>query len=135
MDYKDFVQLIGQANQLMTNNKYLEAEDLLYSLLMSDISDIDKAGLCLKLALVHDRIGSSDEALSWYEKGVAYEQPLCRYEVTLERARYMADLGHCTEAVAIYEELLKQAYVSEAEKDNLRKEIRILLSRAIGQWK
>ena len=135
MDYQDYVQLTEKASQLLASSKYKEAEDVLYSLLMSDVSDVDKANLCLQMAIVHDRTGNSEEVLSWYDKGMGYEQPLCRYAVALEKARYLADLGHCTEAVPIYEELLKQAYVGEAEKDNFRKEIRVLLSRAIGQWK
>ncbi len=135
MDYKDFVQLSGQVNQLLSDNKYKEAGDVLYTLLMSDISDADKAGICIKMAIIQDRIGSSDEALSWFDKSIGYEQPISRYEATLEKAHYLADLGRCTEAIPLLEELVKQTYVSEEKKDILRKEIRVLLSRAIGQWK
>jgi len=135
MNYQDFVRLIKRADDLMASNKYLEAEDALYPFLTSDISDIDKATICSKLAIIHDRTGNSQEVLEWFDKGITYEQLYFRYELAKEKARYLADLGHCMEAVPIYEDLLKQAYVTEAEKEELRKEIKNLLSRAIGQWK
>lgn len=135
MDYTEFVQLMGQANRLLSDNKYKEAGEIFYTLLMSDISDADKAGLCVKMAIIQDRIGSSDEALTWYDKGIGYEQPFCRFEVIMQKSHYLSDLGRAGEAVPMLEELVKQPYVREAEKDTLRKEIRVLLSRAIGQWK
>ncbi len=135
MNYPDFVRITDQICRWMASNKFKEAEDQLYTLLYSDVSDVDKVKLCIQMAIIRDRIGNSDEVLAWFDKGIGYEQPYFRYEATVEKARYLADLGQCMEAVPVYEELIKQPYVSEAEKENFRKEIKVLLSRAIGQWK
>ncbi len=135
MDYQDYIGLKNRVAQLMASNKYKEAEDELYPLLLSDISELDKAEVCVKLAKIHDRTGGADEALSWFDRGIGYEQAYCRYAVTKEKARYITELGHCVEAVSIYEGLLKQLYVTEAEKEDIRKEIKAVLSKAIGQWK
>ncbi len=134
MDYQDFMRMSKEADELITSNKYKEAEDALYPLLLSDISDLDKAVVCVKLARIRDRIGNSDEALSWFDKGINYEQPHFRFMVLQEKAAYLTELGHNMEVVPLYEDLLKQSYVTEAEKDELRKKIKVLLSRAIGQW-
>lgn len=134
MIYQDFVRITDQISRWMATNKFKEAEDQLYTLLMSDISDVDKVKLCVQMAIIRDRIGNSDEVLSWFDKGTVLEQPYCRYVSIVNKARYLADLGRCMEAIPIYEDLLKQDYVSEAEKEDFRKEIKILLSRAIGQW-
>ncbi len=135
MNYPDFVHLSELATKALASGHFKEAEDHLTTLLMSDISDVDKARLCLKMVIVYDRKGDTDEVLAWFDKGIAYEQPFFRYEAAVEKARYLADLGRCNEAVAVFEDLLKQCYVSEAEKEEFRKELRVLLSRAIGQWK
>lgn len=135
MDFQEYDQLNKQAVQLLSSGKYKEAWEMFHSLYMSDIADIDKAAICIRMAIIQDRIGSSDEVLAWYDKGIAYEEPFFRYRVCLEKVHYLADLGRCMEAVPILEGLLKQPYVSEVEKEAFRKEIKILLSKSIGQWK
>src|SRR5512140_1426028 len=134
MIYTEFVRISDQISRWMASNKFKEAEDELFNLIMSDVSDIDKVKMCIQMAIIRDRIGNSDEALGWFDKGISYEQPYFRYQASVEKARYLADLGKCMEAVPIYEDLVKQTYVSEAEKEDFRKEIKTLLSRAIGQW-
>jgi len=135
MDYQEYLNVKERAAQALASNNYKEADNQLYPLLLSDISELDKADICVKLAKIHDRIEGSEEALSWFDKGISYEQNFCRSVVAREKARFLTDLGHYTDAVAIYEDLTKQPFVTEAEKEELRKEIKALLSRSLGQWK
>ncbi len=134
MEYQTFNGIMTEINQLLETDKYREAGELLNSLMISDISELDKAGISVKLARIADRRGDTQEALTWYDKGIGYEQPFYRYEATEQKIQYLAQLGRCGEGVSIYEALLAQPGVTEAEKERFRKEIKKLLSRTIGQW-
>ena len=135
MEYKEFVNRSQQAAQLIQSGRLKEAEDALYQLILSDISDLDKSAFCADLATVYDRMGKTDEALAWYDKGVSYEQMYSRYEMAEKRAQYLSLIGRSKDAVPIYETLIKQPFVSEAEKERMRKGIQTLLGMAMRQWK
>jgi len=134
MDYQEYVRMSGRISQLMASNKLQETVDTLYQFLLSDISDIDKAAMCSNLATVYDRLGKTEEALSWYDKGIAYEQVYCRCDVSEKKAQYLSQLGKNNEAVLIYEALIKEHFVSENEKERMRKIIQTYLSRATRSW-
>ena len=134
MDYQEYVRMSGRITQLMASNKLQETVDTLFQFLLSDISDIDKAGMCSNLATVYDRLGKTEDALTWYDKGIAYEQAYCRYDVTEKKAQYLSQLGKNNEAVLIYEGLIKEHFVSEIEKERMRKIIQTYLSRATRSW-
>ncbi len=59
MQYQDYTQRVQQTSQLVQDARYKEAVDALYQLILSDISDVDKADLCADLAGVYDRMGKS----------------------------------------------------------------------------
>jgi tetratricopeptide (TPR) repeat protein len=134
MDYQDYVRLASQISQLMASNKLKEAIDALYQLILSDISDVDKAAMCINLATVYDRLGNTEEALTWYDKGIAYEQEYCRYDVPEKKAQYLSQLGKNNEAVLIYEGLIKEHFVSESDKERMRKTIQAFLGKAKYGW-
>lgn len=134
MDYQEYARLTDQISQLMSSARWKEAGDALYSLLLGDISDLDKAAICAKLAKVYDRMGTTEEVLSWFDKGIVYEQAYCRYEIAEEKVRYLTQIGHSKEAVPICEALLKEPFLTEAEKERIRNETKSLLGKAIGQW-
>lgn len=135
MEYKEFVNRSQKAAELIQSGRLKEAEDALYQLILSDISDLDKSAFCADLATVYDRMGKTDEALAWYDKGVSYEQMYSRYEMAEKRAQYLSLIGRSKDAVPIYETLMKQPFVSEAEKERMRKEIQTLLGMSMRQWK
>ena len=134
MNYQEYVRRTGQISQLMATNKLQETVDTLYQFILSDISDIDKAAMCINLATVYDRLGKTEEALAWYDKGIAYEQMYCRYDVSEKKAQYLSQLGKNNEAVLIYEGLIKEHFVSESDKERMRKIIQTYLSKATGSW-
>jgi tetratricopeptide (TPR) repeat protein len=135
MEYQEYLQRTEQASRLAGAGKYNEAVDVLYKLVLSDISDIDKAVLCVSLAMACDRMGKSDEALSWYDKGVGYEQAYCRYEVTEKKVQYLAQIGRSRDAIPLFESLLKEPYLSESEKIRIRKALQALLGKSTAEWK
>ncbi len=135
MEYQDYRNFVQKAEQLVNEGHFKEFVDAYYKLILSDISDIDKAALSTSLAMVYDKLGNTDEALGWFDKGMATEQTYCRYETAEKKAKYLSQLGRNTDAAAIFETLVKQAFVSEAEKDRMRLIIRNLLSKTLGTWK
>jgi tetratricopeptide (TPR) repeat protein len=135
MEYQDYRNLVQQADQLTDSGRLKEAEEAYYKLILSDVSDIDKTALSCSLALVYDKMGNTEEALGWFDKGVAAEQAYCRYEGAEKKAKYLSLLGRNTEAAAIYEQLVKQPFVSESEKERMRLMIKTLLSKTLGEWK
>jgi tetratricopeptide (TPR) repeat protein len=135
MDYQEYVRAKQQAEQLVQNGKLKEAVDAFYKLILTDISEIDKASLCVALANVYDKQGNTDEALAWYNKGIAAEQAYYRFEVAEKKAQYLSVLGRSSDGVKIYEELVKQPFVSEAEKERMRQMTKTLLTKSMGRWK
>jgi len=134
MQYQEYVQRVQQTSQLIQEAHHKEAVETLYQLILSDISEIDKADMCVNLAVVYDRMGNTDEAMAWYEKGIAYEQNYCRFEVAEKKAQYLSQLGLSNQAVPIYESLMKQPFVSEGEKERMRKTIQSFLGKAMRGW-
>ncbi len=134
MEYQEFINRMQQASQLMSSSRMQETVDFLYLLFLSEISDIDKASICLNLAGVYDRMGNTDTAVTWYDKGVDLEQNYSRFEVAEKKAQYLSQLGRNGEAVKIYENLIKQPFVSEADKERMRKIIQHYLGQTTRQW-
>jgi tetratricopeptide (TPR) repeat protein len=135
MDYPEYLRLTQQAEQLAQASRLQEAVDAYYKLILSDISDIDKASLCVQMAMVYDRMGNSDEALEWFDKGIENEKTYFRFDVSEKKAQFLSQIGRNTEAAAIYEELIKQPFVSEADKERMRKLIQSMLSKSLRGWK
>jgi hypothetical protein len=87
------------------------------------------------LASVYDKQGSTEEAIAWYDKGIVAEQAYYRFEVAEKKAQYLSVLGRSSDGVKIYQELVKQPFVSEAEKERMRQMTKTLLTRSMGRWK
>lgn len=135
MEYQEYINRTQQASQLMISGRLQDTIDFLYLLFLADISDVDKASVAADLATVYDRMGNTETALSWYDKGMDLEQLYCHYEVSEKKADYLSQLGRSKDAVLIYDPLIKQPFVSEIEKERMRKIIQSLLGQASGQWK
>ncbi len=135
MEYEQFLRLSHDANALVQDGRLKEAEATLLQLVMSDISELDRAGICAMMASVYDRLGNSEEALAWLDKGIACEQSYCRFEIEEKKAEYLSQLGRHTEAVSIYEQLLVQPYLTEGDKERVRKIIKAELGKSLSEWR
>ena len=134
MTYQEYLQWLQQNAQLAKDGRYKEAVEAYYQLILSDISDLDKADVSAILAALYDRMGNTTEAINWFEKGVAYEENHARYTVLEKKAEYFSELGRRSDAVKIYETLLKQPFITEAEKERLRKTVQIVLGKSVSGW-
>jgi len=72
--------------------------------------------------------------MAWYEKGIFYEQTYSRFDVAEKKAQYLSQMGCSDQAVPIYGSLIKQHFVSEGEKERLRKTIQSFLLKAAHGW-
>ena len=137
MEYQEFLKQMHQADQLIKTARMKEAEVCLYKLFLSDISDIDKIRIGAALAEVYDHLGNTGEALSWFDKAIDLEHTYSRYEVTEKKAKYLSTLGRRSEGIKVYEGLMKMPFVSEDEKERMRKTVQTLLGQTMQkqQWK
>ena len=134
MEYLEYLNRMRQASELNRSSRFQETVDFLHTLYLSDISDIDKAGICVNLATVYDRMGNTEAAISWYDKGINLEQNYSRFDVLEKKAQYLSQLGRSKESVTIYEALINQPFVSEADRERMRKTIQTFLGQATRQW-
>jgi tetratricopeptide (TPR) repeat protein len=134
MEYQEFVRLVHQASHLAESSRLKEAVDAFYQLVLSDISDLDKSAICSNLANLYDRMGNTEDALDWFDKGIAYEEAYCRFETVEKKAQYLSQIGHSKEALPIYESLIKQPFISESDRERMRKIIQELLSKSMRVW-
>jgi tetratricopeptide (TPR) repeat protein len=129
MEFEEYRQLTQQAATLVGEGRFGQAIDVLNRLIGSNISDRDKAMMCLNLAFVYDKMDKSPEALTWYDQGIAYERRHCQFHVTESKAAYLANQGRIDESLAIYEELARQPYLLESDKERIRGAIAQLQNR------
>ena len=134
MEYQEFLNKTQQASQASQSGRLQEAANLFNDLFLSDISDIDKAGICVNLATVYNRMGNTEMAISWYDKGINLEQNYSRFDVLEKKAQYLSQLGRSKESVKIYEALINQPFVSEADRERMRKTIQTFLGQASRLW-
>lgn len=134
MDYQEYIERVKLLINLHQINQLKESEDAMMQLILSDISDLDKADLCVRQAEAYDRRGNIEGALGWFDKGITYEQPSCHYEVAEKKAEYLSQLGRNNDAIRIYEWLVKQPFVREIEKERMRSVLKNILGKTMGSW-
>ncbi len=126
MDYADYLERTQRAANFVQNGMYEEALALLNDLVNSDVSDIDKSMMCLNLAVVYDKYKRVDLALEWHDKGIEYERPYARAFVALHKAGYLATQGYVEESRALYRELLGLPFLTESDKETIRRNLETL---------
>lgn len=131
MKYQAYLDATRRAAELVERGDHEEAIAVLKKLVASDISDIDKAMMCLNLAIVHDKLGRVDEALAWYDRGANYEGLHDRYYVAERKAVYLEEKGRHRESLDVYRRLLTRRELTEGEKARLEQNVQILQGRGI----
>lgn len=116
MDFNTYRELATKASDLHGAGKSAEALKILAELVLSDISDIDKSVMCLNAAIINDQAGEIEQALKWYDRGMAYEQAQAKYFVTMRKAAYLVEKKRFDESLQIFQRLLSRPYVPESDK-------------------
>lgn len=132
MEYQEYVRSAQRASKLVESGDYEGAIQVLRKLVSSDISRIDKAMMCLNLAIVYDKMGRLEDALFWYDEGADYERVHDRYYVAERKAAYLAEQGRYRESLDEYENLLRRAGLTEGDQERIEGQIKTLRRRVKG---
>ena len=97
--------------------RFAEALAIFAGLLDTDLDDFGKSMACVNAAIVHDKMGQVDEALGWYDRGIALERGLDRYFVALHKTSYCVDKERHAEALALCTKLLASG-LADLDKAN-----------------
>jgi tetratricopeptide (TPR) repeat protein len=71
---------------------------------------------CTNCALVSVQLGRYEQALDWYDRGIALEEPGEMRVASRYKAGLLADLGRTKESLALYLELLAQPLLPTDEE-------------------
>jgi tetratricopeptide (TPR) repeat protein len=115
-----------KANYCVEKERHAEALAALSALVESSISDLDKANACLSAAGVCEKLGQTDKALDWYERGIKYERPHYRFNVAEHKAWYLSTKGRTKESLMLYDRLALEGSMTEADKDRIKNNISLL---------
>ncbi len=118
MDYQEYVDRAKAGSDLVDQGEFEEAIRIFRELIADDLADLDKAIMCVNLAVIYDKMGMEIEVLAAYDRGIGFERPHCRFYVAESKAAYLAQHGKPRDALRIYESLLPQRFL--CEQDRLR---------------
>lgn len=121
---------LRKADYCVEKERHADALTALQALVASGVSDLDKASVCLTAAGVAEKLGRSDEALAWYDRGISYEKHHSRFTVAEHKAAYLAQKGRAQESLALYTRLLGEGSAMEADKDRFRHNVALLKGEA-----
>jgi tetratricopeptide (TPR) repeat protein len=128
-DFNRYSEAAQHAAGLMAEGKIDEAIAAFRELAAMDLSDIDRSMMCYNVAQAHEKKGDPRGALSWFERGVAYERPHRRFLVAEGMAFSLSQQGKTDEALRIYEDLLSRGELTEADKLRMRNNIEVLRAK------
>ncbi len=133
MDYHEYVSQAQQAANLVDAGRNEEAIPILEALVASDLPPVDKAIMCMNLAIVHTHLRQPEQALIWYAYGSEYERTHGAYYVTEHWAVYLTRLDRHLEALALYEQLLDSPDVQARDLERIENNIQRLQQLAGGK--
>ena len=107
------------ANRLMADGATMDALTVL-TLLAEDAGFGDSRMIaCVNCGIVAGNLGRWDDALAWYDRGIALEAARPTRIAARNKARLLSEIDRVPEALALYLELLS-APISTDEADAIR---------------
>ena len=125
-----YVVALRKADYCVEKERHAEALASVQALVASGVSVLDKANACLQAAGVAEKLGRSEDALAWYDRGMSYERQHSRFFVAEHKAAYLAGKGRAQESAALYGRIASESSLTEADKDRIRNNIAILKGEA-----
>jgi tetratricopeptide (TPR) repeat protein len=121
-----YVVALRKADYCVEKERHAEALASVQALVASGVSDLDKANACLQAAGVAEKLGRSDDALAWYDRGMSYERQHSRFFVAEHKAAYLAGKGRAQESAALYTRIASESSLTEADKDRIRNNLAVV---------
>jgi tetratricopeptide (TPR) repeat protein len=129
MDYDEYYRQCHEAARLDEAGDTAGALAIFQALIEADLAEIDRSLMCHNAGVLLDKLGRKEEALKAYDRGMALETPLCRFQVAEQKAQLLHDLGRDAEAISLYRWMESRRWASEGDKARFRNNISAL-SRA-----
>lgn len=126
MDKQLYASLANRASDLVIAGERSKAIELLEELVQSDLPDLDRAMMCMNIAIVHGQMGNTDKAFEAYSRAVDLELSTTSYFVAQSRAAYYSQLGMYDESLRSYDDLLRHGKLTPADREIFLKNIETL---------
>lgn len=135
MDFNTYRELATKASDLHGAGKSAEALKILTELVLSDISDIDKSVMCLNAAIICDSMGDPEQAIKWYDRGIAHEQVQSQYGVAIRKAVYLFEKKRHNESLTVFDGLLSKPYLVENDRVAIQSNVKLIQKMIAEQEK
>jgi tetratricopeptide (TPR) repeat protein len=118
MTYAEYCDRCQHVAELVDKQKdYAAAVQVLQGLIDdASLPELDRSMMCLNVALVCEKMGHDEHAVSWYEHAASIDRPLMRATATLRKADKLIQMKRTTEAIALYEDLLNEPFLAMSER-------------------
>lgn len=126
MDRQLYASLANRASDLVVAGERLKAIEILEELVASDLPEIDRAIMCMNIAIIHDQIGDFEKALETYSAALDLERETESYFVAQSRAAYYSKLGMYDESCRSYDDLLRHRHLKPEDREMFLKNIATL---------
>lgn len=126
MDRQLYAALASRASDLVVAGDRLKAIEILEEILRSDLPALDRAIMCMNIAIIHDQMGNTDKALETYSAAVDLERGTESYFVAESKAAYYSRLGMYDESSRSYDDLLRHKHLKPEDRERIRKNIATL---------
>lgn len=117
MDRQLYASLANRASDLVEAGERSKAIELLEELVTSDLPAIDRAYMCMNIAVIHDQMDDTQQALQAYASAVNIERETESCFVAQSRAAYYAKLGMYDESVRSYQDLLRHPHLAPKDRE------------------
>ena len=126
MDRQLYAALASRASDLVVAGERLKAIEILEEILRSDLPALDRAIMCMNIAIIQDQMGNTDKALETYSVAVDLERKTESYFVAESKAAYYSRLGMYDESSRSYDELLRHKHLKPEDRERIRRNIAAL---------
>ena len=126
MDYATYLARMQHALAVAEQGDLAGATAEYMTLVDSDISDPDKANICLNLAVITARQQRVEESLAMHDLAERFEERCSRYTAIERKAGLLQSIGRTDEAVALFERLQRESFVLEQDKERYRQIVQSL---------
>lgn len=118
MTYAEYCERCQRVADLVDKQQDYAAAVQVLQGLIDDVSlpDLDRSMMCLNVALVCEKMGHDEHALSWYEHAASIDRPMMRATASMRKADKLIQMKRSADAIALYEDLLGEPFLAMSER-------------------
>lgn len=118
MTYAEYCDRCQKVADLVEKQQdYPSAVEVLQGLIDdASLPEVDRSMMCLNMALVCEKMGHDDHAISWYEHAASLDRPMMRASASMRKADKLIQMKRTADAIALYEDLLSEPFLAMSER-------------------